>query len=220
DIETQPVGNVLQAFQGRIAGMEVNQRNGYASAPFNLQIRGRKDLFSDINNYEAASQPLYVIDGVPMMAGFGDYSNRGLNQNGFYGPTGGQSPIFAINPADVESIDVLRDADATSIFGSRGANGVIMITTKKARSGQSSFSAGAYTGVTATPRRLELMNTQQYLEMRKEAFANDQVDYETDPYVQAIDLLEWDQTRYTDWQKELSAPSVTSDIQLSYSGGS
>lgn len=220
EIEKQPVGNVLQALQGRVAGMEVNQTNGYASAPMNLQIRGRKDLFSDINTYDASSQPLYVIDGVPMMAGFGDYTNSGLNQNGFAGPAGGQSPIFSINPSDVESIDVLRDADATSIFGSRGANGVVMITTKKAKPGQSSLTVNSYTGITTSPRKMELMNTEQYLEMRREAFANDGIDYETEPFVQAIDLLEWDQSRYTDWQKELSTSSITSDIQLGYSAGS
>lgn len=218
EIARQPVANVLQALQGRVAGLEVVQMNGYSSAPINLQIRGRKDLHSDINLYESVSDPLYVIDGTPIMAGYGDPSNKGLNQNGFAGPAGGQSPLFGLNPSDVESIEVLRDADATTIYGSRAANGVILITTKKATAGRSVLNLNAYTGFSVAPKKVELLNTQEYLEMRKEAFKNDGTDY-NEAWVNAPDLKTWDQNRYTDWQKELASNSKTSDVQLSYSAG-
>ena len=216
DIAKQPVGNVLQALQGRIAGLEVNQASGIASGNMNLQIRGRKELLSDINRYDYYSEPLYVIDGVPLMNSFGNTTFGGLIQNGLTGPAGGQSPLFSINPADVESVEVLKDADATSIYGSRGANGVILITTKKAKPGKSTFNINAYTGFTTRTRKAKLLNTQQYLEMRREAFKNDNITPTDD---NAPDLRLWDQNREVDWQKELSANSHTYDLQLSYSGG-
>lgn len=216
DIQKQPVGNVLQALQGRVAGLEVNQQSGLAGAPVSLQIRGRKDLLSDINTYYTVTEPLYVIDGVPLMNTFGSNPAAGLNQNGLGGPAGGQSPLFSINPSDVESVEVLKDADATAIYGSRAANGVILITTKKAKPGKSTFGINAYTGFTTRTRKAQLMNTEQYLEMRREAFKNDNI---TPIPSNAIDLATWDQNRYTDWQKELSANAHTYDLQLSYSGG-
>lgn len=217
DIARQPVGNVLQALQGRIAGLEVNPQSGLASANIGLQIRGRKDLISDVNQYKSLTEPLYVIDGVPLMNSFGGSTTfGGMLQNGLTGPAEGQSALFSINPADVESVEVLKDADATSIYGSRGANGVVLITTKKAKPGKSTFSINAYTGFTTRARKAKMLNTQQYLEMRREAFKNDNI---TPNETNAPDLTLWDQNRDVDWQKELAANSHTYDLQLSYSGG-
>lgn len=115
-IQRAPVNNPLEALQGRIAGLEVNSSNGLPGASFNVRLRGINSL------NENANAPLYIIDGVP-------YFSESLNV--FTGDNGSQSPLAAINPADIERIDVLKDADATAIYGSRGANGVILITTKK-----------------------------------------------------------------------------------------
>ncbi len=132
EIEKQPVINPLQALQGRVAGLEIIQTSGYASAPFKVELRGRNAI-----DNRFPSDPLYIIDGVPLtildIGGSSSVSrgSMGLIQNGFNGPAEGQSPLFNINPTDIESIEVLKDADATAIYGSRGANGVIIITTKK-----------------------------------------------------------------------------------------
>ncbi|TFF37760.1 SusC/RagA family TonB-linked outer membrane protein [Mucilaginibacter psychrotolerans] len=217
DISKQPVTNVLQALQGLVPGMEVRQENGFSSTPFSIKIRGQNDLPKLGNQgVNSISEPLYIIDGVPIISGAVNNQNRGIIQNGFDSPAGGQSPLFGLNPADVESISILKDADATAIYGARGANGVILITTKKGKPGKTVVSAGVYSGVSLQTKKLNLMNTAQYLEMRKRAFANDQEEPQS---YNGYDLLSWDQNKYTDWQKEFLQTAHTTDAQLSMSGG-
>lgn len=210
DIERQPVGNILNALQGLVPGLDIVQTTGYASGQYNVTVRGRKNLFS------VPSNPLIILDGVPLPTSNGDVNNLGLNQNGIFGQNGGQNPFFGINPADIESIEVLKDADATSIYGSRGANGVILITTKRGKPGSATLQVNFYTGVTAPPKKVDLLNTSQYLAMRREAFKNNNI---VPDIFNAPDLLQWDTTSYTDWQKELSSSTWTTDGQLSFSGG-
>lgn len=212
EIGKQPVGNILQALISRIPGVEISQKSGYASGNFNVAIRGEKNLL----NQGSAAPPLYIVDGVPIAISTGDLSNAGLNQNGFTGSNSGQSPLYSLNPADIESIEVLKDADATAIYGSRAANGVILITTKRGKTGAASLDLNFYTGLTTSPGKMDLLNTQQYLEMRREAFKNDG---RIPDEFSAPDLTKWDQNRYTDWQKEMGSSSRTYDLQLSYSGG-
>lgn len=218
DIEKQPVSNVLQALQGMVPGLVVTQTNGFSSTPFNVKIRGQNNLASSGNiGVNNNSEPLYIIDGVPVLSSIGpSQRNTGINQNGFDGPTSGQSPLFGLNPSDVESISILKDADATAIYGARGANGVILITTKKGKAGRTTIDANVYSGLSLQTKKLDLMDTQQYLEMRKRAFSND---HTTPEAYNGYDLLYWDQNRYTDWQKEFLSTAHTTDAQLSLSGG-
>ena len=135
-------------------------------------------------------------------------------------PLGEFNPLSAISPADIESIEILKDADATAIYGSRGSNGVILITTKKAKSGDKrAFSINSSYGFSKVANKMELMNTEQYLDMRRQAFANDGI---TNYPANAYDINgTWDQGRYTDWQDELiGRTAVNSTVQLSVSGGS
>ena len=217
EIAKQPVINPLQALQGRVPGLIVTQTSGLGSASFNVQIRGQ-------SSFTFASDPLFVIDGVPMMAGGGDAKNPtsgesknlGLNQN--FMVTGvTQSPLYSMNPSDIESIDVLKDADATAIYGSQGANGVILITTKRGKPGKTKFDINAYSGAGKVTRMTKLLNTQQYLDLRKEAYRNANA---TPLLKDAPDLLKWDQNRYTDWQKMLIGNTAhTTDGQAGFSGG-
>jgi TonB-dependent SusC/RagA subfamily outer membrane receptor len=133
EIERQPVMNPLLALQGKVAGLDVTPTSGYASAPVKVELRGRATI-----NLIFTSDPLYIIDGVPLNvieAGSDYYTN----EHGKLSPAGGQSPFFSINPADIEPIEVLKDAAATAIYGSGGANGGIMITTKKGKAGKTEF---------------------------------------------------------------------------------
>lgn len=126
------------------------------------------------------------------------------------------SPLNSIDPQSIESIEVLKDADATAIYGSRGANGVILITTKKGQVGETKVDVNYYKGAGRVTSMMDLLNTEQYLEMRKEALANEG----TSPQTWDYDLTAWDQSRYTDWQKELiGGTAQTDDAQLSISGG-
>ena len=206
DIESQPVTNVLATMQGRMAGVSVTQETGVPGGGFTVQIRGQNSLRQDGNN------PLYIINGVPYAS-----DDIGAGVVGTVIP-GQKSPLNSINPADIESIEVLKDADATAIYGSRGANGVVLITTKTGKAGKTAFSSGFSTGVAKVSRRIKLMDTPQYLQMRREAFQNDGVPYGPADYdVNGT----WDQNRYTDWQDVfIGGTAFYNDMQGSISGGS
>lgn len=204
DIAKQPVNNPLAALEARVPGLYISQATGNADGAFRINLRG-------LNSIASGNNPLYVIDGVPFTST--SISSTILNSN----ITIGGSPLSSINPLDIESISVLKDADATSIYGSRGANGVIIITTKKGQSGKTEVNINAYTGVGSVGHKLKLLNTPQYLEMRHEAFRNDNVA----PAYYDYDMNDtWDTTRYTDWQKKLIGGNASiNDIQTSITGG-
>ena len=217
ELEQQPLMNPLLALQGRIPGVIVTSTAGYASSPVKVEIRGRKTI-----NSAFVSEPLYVIDGVPQntldLGGSSNYQtgSPGVVQDGF-SPTGGQSPMFGINSKDIESIEVLKDGDATAIYGSRAANGVILITTKKGRPGDTKFSAALEQGFSAITRHWDVLNTEEYLQLRKEAFKNDNIIPNLE---NAPDLVLWDQNKYTDWQKVLLGNiGKQSNVSMSLSGG-
>jgi TonB-linked SusC/RagA family outer membrane protein len=210
EISKQPVSNPLAALQGRVAGMTIVQSSGVPGSAFKVRIRGQ-------NSLRQGSEPLYIIDGVPFALG-----NETLNQitnaaGSGGGGMGGLSPLNLINPGDIESIEVLKDADATAIYGSRGANGVVLITTKRGQPGATRVTVNSYTGFSKVTRTMDMLNTQQYLQMRREAFANDLITPTND---EAPDLFSWDTSRYTDFKRLLIGGTAhTSDIQVSLSGG-
>ena len=207
DIEKQPVTNVLAAMQGRMAGVDITQNTGVPGGGFNIRIRGLNSLRANEN------EPLYIIDGVPYAS---DAVGSNYTSTTLPSPT---SPLNSISPADIQNIEILKDADATAIYGSRGANGVVLITTKKGSAGKTQFSAMASTAVGQVTKTLSLMDTQQYLAMRRQAFINDGITSYPDT---AYDVNgTWSPDRYTDWQKELTGKTATiTNIQASVSGGS
>ena len=209
DIEKQPVSNPLATMQGRMAGVSIVQSTGVPGGGFDIQIRGKNSIRTDGNT------PLYIVDGIPF--GTENLGSNLLSANIL--PGNGLSPLNTINPADIESIEVLKDADATSIYGSRGANGVVLITTKKGKKGKTNFSINSYTGAGSITRKLKLMNTEQYLIVREQAFANDGF---TEYPFYAYDVNgTWQRDRYTDWQDELiGGTAYTNSIQATVSGGS
>jgi TonB-linked SusC/RagA family outer membrane protein len=214
EIERQPVSNPLAALQGRVPGMIITQMSGLPGAAFRVEIRGR----SSLDLAYSRNDPLFIIDGVPFEPG-NVATNQIANATNTPGNVtqGGMSPLNSINPSDIESIEVLKDADATAIYGSRGANGVILITTKKGRNGKLSLSAHVSVGLSKVGRTLDMLNTQQYLAMRREAFANDGV---TPTITNAPDLLAWDTTQYTDYRKVFQGGTAQNrNFQLSASGG-
>lgn len=211
-IEKQPVNNPLAAMQGHLAGVNIVQATGVPGGGYNIEIRGK-------NFINGSTEPLYIVDGVP----YGGQSlasvdlSVGIN-------AGNISPLNAINPSDIESIEVLKDADATAIYGARAANGVVLITTKKGKVGATRFQANLSSTLGHVSHFLELMNTQQYLEVRREGIVNDGFGaFLENPVFDFIwpDLKTWDQNRYTDWQKELiGGTAYRNNAQVSVSGGS
>ena len=212
EIERQPVSNVLATLHGRVPGLTVVQQSGIPGAAVKIQIRGRTSINSNINN-----DPLIIIDGVPFAP-----NNSPVNLLGSSLGTSGLSAFNTINPADIESIEVLKDADATAIYGSRGANGVILITTKKGHPGKTRVNLNLRSGVSRVTRMTDFLNTSQYLSMRREAFANDGIipNGTTGSPGYAPDLMIWDTSRYTDLKKLLTGePAKSTDVHLSVGGG-
>jgi TonB-dependent starch-binding outer membrane protein SusC len=203
EIERQPVSNPLLALHGRVPGLVVEQTSGLPGADVKLLIRGQ-------SSFRSGTGPLYIIDGVPFMTNTGTLAQVGdpLAQN----------PFNSINPADIESIEVLKDADATAIYGSQAANGVILITTKKGTAGKLSINVNSYAGFGKITRAVKVLDTKEYLMMRKEGFANDNI---SPTIANAPDLMVWDSNASTDWvEKLIGGTARVANTQLSISGGS
>jgi len=217
EIEKQPVNNPLLALQGRVPGLMVMQSTGVPGGGIIVRIQGQ-------NSLSRGADPLYVIDGVPYVSQLPpDLSGRAggiLGNNGNQNPfssTGGGNPLSFINPGDIESIEILKDADATAIYGSRAAAGAILITTRKGVAGKTSVTPQFEQGWGRATRYLDVLNRQQYLEMRNEAKLNDNMPVLPTDY----DLNgTWDTTRDVDWQKELLGGTAQyTDARISVTGG-
>ncbi|WP_417371690.1 SusC/RagA family TonB-linked outer membrane protein [Gelidibacter japonicus] len=189
NIENKGSNNILDALQGQAAGVQVIQKTGLAGGGFDIQIRGQNSLRTDGN------MPLYVVDGMPL-------SNENIHDKSLLSASPYLiSPLNIINPNNIESIEILKDADATAIYGSRGANGVVLITTKKSAVDGTSFYLNSYTGWGKITKKVPLMKTEQYLEMKKEGYLNDGLtEYRASDH--SING-NWDYSKYTDWQDKL-----------------
>ncbi len=210
EIQQQPVNNTLAALIGRMPGVMINQGSGLPGAGFGIEIRGRNSLRADGND------PLYLVDGVP----FPSSTIAQLGQSA----VPASSPLNVLSPQDIESIEILKDADATAIYGSRGANGVVLITTKKGNAGRSRVDVNVSTGLSnVNTNRMAQLSTPQYLEMRKEAIRNDNRWSQISNPAMANtwpDIVVWDTTRYTNWREELlGGTAATWNAQTSLSGG-
>lgn len=203
ELERTPMQSIDQGLVGRAAGVVVTQTSGMPGATASIRVRGTTSL-------QGGNEPLYVIDGFPIYAGSG------------YGNTSGTgnreriSSMATLNPNDIESIEILKDASATSIYGARAANGVVLITTKTGKSGQDQISFNAYYGVQEVVQKLDVMNALEYADLVNEAYTNDG----DAPY---YDNAAMDQIRQnpegTDWQNEVFRSAPTRNYQLSISGG-
>lgn len=217
DIELQPVTNVLSAVSGRVAGLTVQTTNGLPGGGINIQVRGQNSIGSTPGTY-TPNHPLFIIDGVPfspdVITSASVLSGNSLN--------GTISPFNSMNPDDIESISILKDADATAIYGSRGANGVVLITTKKGKAGKSTTNISVSEGINRIANLPKLLNLKQYLQIRREAFKNVGRVPSADPTSSnyAPDLMVWDTTRSTDWAKYmLGGTGHVTDAQGNISGG-
>ncbi len=205
DIQKQPVSNPLATLQGRVPGLEIIQSSGVPGGNFVVRIRGR-------NSISNGNDPLYIIDGVPFTS-----ASLAMSETSGTVYSGGTSPLNSINPSDIESIEVLKDADATAIYGSRGANGVILISTKRGKAGKTKVDLRISSGAGKVASKMELLTSPEYLEMRRESFHNSGV---TPTPANAPDLVTWDTTRRTDWQHELLGGRASfTDANLTVSGG-
>jgi len=184
DFQKGIVTSPEQLMQGRVAGVQITQSSGEPGGGINVRIRGTSSVLGGNN-------PLFVIDGVPLS---GDNTSSGGDNQGV-GRQPAKNPLNFLNPDDIASIDILKDASATAIYGSRGANGVVLITTKRGK-GKGSLDYGYSLGVSNITKKYDLLNAQEYVAAGGQ-----------------------DQGSNTDWQKELFRTAMTHQHNLSYGGG-
>lgn len=198
--------NVVGALQGQVAGLNITSQSGEPGSGFSIKIRGN-------NSINAGTTPLFVIDGMQM-----DISDSEIATTG---STGGGSfdPLSFINPNDIESIEVLKDATATAIYGSRGANGVIIITTKSGGEGgdRTMIDFTANVGISNVPKHIDLLSAQEYVDYRfsRKDFGWSGYGQDTDGDGVMDTPLDASAYEYNDWQKMLYRTAVTQDYGLS-----
>ncbi|MGB3774044.1 MAG: SusC/RagA family TonB-linked outer membrane protein, partial [Leeuwenhoekiella sp.] len=190
-IEESVPTTIDQVLQGRAAGVQIQQNSGAPGASSSIRIRG-------ISSITGSNEPIFVIDGVIID------SNTGQS---------GQNAFAAINPADIVSIDILKDASATAIYGSRAANGVILITTKRGKNGEATITLDSYIGYQELPNKLDLLNLQEYA-IHKNTRADLGI-VQRDPEFIRPELL----GAGTDWQDEMFQKALMQNYNLSVSGG-
>lgn len=217
-IKDLPVTGLDQALAAQVPGVQVNQSNAAPGGAVNIRVRGTVSINS-------GSEPLYVIDGYPISVSANQVSN----------------PLSSINPNDIESIDILKDASASAIYGSRASNGVIIITTKKGKSGKPQFSLDAYTGFQRVEKRIDVLNAREFATLYGESRNNSYLDFFGDQGAQITDDNETRQAlgatssdlyhidpqladpsqfgEGTDWQDEIFRTAPINNVQLSARGG-
>lgn len=196
------VGTSFEAqLQGRAPGVLVTQSSGIAGAGSIVRIRGTASI-------SAGGDPLYVVDGIPITQGYFISGNRGGQNN---------NPLSSINPNDIESIEVLKDASATAIYGSRGANGVIIITTKKGSDGKPRFNFNSRVGISQPTKKLDFLNGSEWLQLYQEAYENDG----GVGRAQLPDGLTWEEAEgvNTNWVDEMIRTGIKHDYNLSMNAG-
>jgi len=162
EVNQPSIASFDQMLQGKVAGVQISQTSGAPGGNINILVRGMSSI-------TGGNQPLYVVDGFPIGGGgssdFGSYGGNLYSADGIASNTQQRiNPLGSINPSDIESIDILKDASATAIYGSRGSNGVVIITTKRGKAGKSEITAEMSMGMQSVAHKLDMLNSQQYAE--------------------------------------------------------
>lgn len=207
-IANQPVASLDGALQGRASGVFVSTPSGTPGAGITMNIRGQTSI-------SGSSEPLYVIDGVPIIS---------EDLSGLF--SGGQATnsLADLNPNDIESIEILKDASATAIYGSRGANGVVLISTKRGEAGQSNIGFSMYTGFQQVTNKIDMHSSQEFLELMNDAARQDNRDLGTDYSDTHVSDI-WgfdpndDNLQNTVWYDEIFRTAPISNYELNASGG-
>ncbi|MDN3593436.1 SusC/RagA family TonB-linked outer membrane protein [Zunongwangia endophytica] len=203
EIERANQQDPVSILQGRAAGVQVTSNSGAPGGGMTIRVRGNSSLNS-------GNDPLYVVDGVPIesnsLSSLNGTENFGLN------------PLADINPGDIESIEVLKDASSTAIYGSRAANGVVMITTKRGAAGRAQINFNVFSGVSEITRKLSVLNASQYRTVILDSYRN--MENPVEPIFAVLDSLSPRNNGDVDWQDELLRVAPQYKVELSVRGGS
>ncbi len=209
EIKAVPVNTFQQALQGRVAGVQVQQSNGAPGGGVQIRVRG-------VGSITQNSEPLYVVDGIPLYGN--DFNNArpiAGQQGSGQGTNPGGSVLASINPNDIEAIEILKDASATAIYGSRGANGVVIITTKRGKAGRTNITFNGYYGLQEVRRLLPLANGYQFARFQNEARLNNV----NGDRINAIYANPYAFGKGTDWQREVFEVAPMQNYNGSITGG-
>lgn len=211
EISRTKVPTFQEAIQGKVAGVQISSASGEPGAAANISIRGANSIY-------ASSNPLYVIDGVQYDANSSEMVTANIGNKTV------SNPLSSLNPNDIESIDILKDASATAIYGSRGANGVIIITTKTGRAGAAKVVYDGFAGVSTPMNRLNILSANEYLDYQRNLQPYSALFYYDTNKDNIFDdrdtPRDTDSLPKHDYQKEILKPAFTQSHNLSVSGGS
>lgn len=207
DLDQVKAPSFAEALQGRIAGVQISSQSGEPGSGVNITIRGA-------NSINAGTQPLYVIDGIQVDMSSSEVANSSLGAS----TTG--NPLSSINPSDIANIEVLKDASATAIYGSRGANGVVIITTKGGERGKGRFNVDVYTSISKASKQLDVLDAVDYAEYRHTREPSDPRFGEDTTGDGILDTpINYSDSLGVNWQDELLRTAMTQNYNVSYSGG-
>lgn len=192
DITATPVNNVMEALQGKVAGMDIMRTSGAVGTNVDILLRGTRSIFGD-------NGPLFIVDGI-------------------------QSSYSQINPSDIATIDILKDASSTALYGSAGSNGVVIITTKKGKANKPTFNVDAFYGFSGTPHFFHSMTGDEYIKYRREHYRTRTGEYPQDIsqiFTNATVLDAYNQGKWIDWVGLITDNAATQEkYNISFSGGS
>ena len=204
-IKGSVITNIDQALQGRAAGVASVMTSGAPGSAVSIRIRGQATI-------NAGAEPLYVVDGVIFQGGTTTGNGLGLNLGN--GRASAISPLSTLNPSDIVSMEILKDASATAIYGAQGANGVVLITTKRGKAGEAKFSYEGMVGIQEQVRRLDMMNLREYATYCN-AIQNTTAGQEEQPEYSDPSLL----GEGTNWQNAIFRPAMITQHTVSAQGG-
>jgi TonB-linked SusC/RagA family outer membrane protein len=207
DIRGSIITNLDQSLQGRAAGVTAVQTSGAPGSSSSIRVRGQATI-------NANAEPLYVIDGVIMQGGGNSGADFGLGDALGNGKVSTISPLSTINPSDIVSMEILKDASATAIYGAQGANGVVLITTKHGKAGEAKFTYDGMVAISRQTKRIDMMNLRQFAEFYNEMVEEGNI-YDVNPYYATPALL----GKGTNWQDEIFRTALQHQHQISAQGG-
>lgn len=205
DLKDKPLTTIESALQGKAPGVFINSSSGKLGQALQIRVRG-------ISSISASNQPLFVIDGVPIVSeALGTYTEA-------------DNPLAAISPDDIESMEVLKDAASAAIYGARGSNGVVLITTKKGKQGRTNIDFGYYAGFSDPTKKGDFLNADQYRQLLDASFKYN--NYDDGDYANAAEMWkdytgtdDWTSNNNTNWVNEAFRKGHTQQYSLNINGG-
>lgn len=207
ELDKTKTANFLESMQGKVAGVQITSQSGEPGSNIEVRIRGA-------NSINASSAPLYVIDGVQMDVNTQEVASARVASSS------SMNPLSNLNPSDIESIEVLKDASATAIFGSRGANGVILITTKSGREGRTIYEYDTFFGSATASKKMKVLNGDEYLDYQRFLAPESHYFWEDTNDDGTLDSpRDISNVKHFNWQEEILRTALTQSHNFSLSGG-